>query len=46
VRVSIRLSLLWQRADWMLSVPPGGDWRTSASAVASLAGYTVFPGQG
>jgi hypothetical protein len=46
VRVSIRLSLLWQRADWMLVVPPGGDWRASASAVASLAGYTVFPGQG
>jgi hypothetical protein len=46
VRVSIQLSLLWHRADWMLSVPPGGDWRTSASALASLAGYTVFPGQG
>jgi hypothetical protein len=46
VRVSIQLEILWHRADWMLVVPPGGDWRTSASALASLAGYTVFPGQG
>jgi hypothetical protein len=46
VRVSIQLEILWHRTDWMLVVPQGGDWRTSASALASLAGYTVFPGQG
>ena len=46
VQVSIQLSLLWHRTDWMLVVPPGGDWRASASALGSLAGYTVFPGQG
>jgi hypothetical protein len=46
VRVSIQLTTLWHRTDWMMVVPPGGDWRTSASALASLAGYTIFPGQG
>jgi hypothetical protein len=46
VRVSIQLTTLWHRTDWMLVVPQGGDWRNSASALASLAGYTVFPGQG
>ena len=46
VRVSLQLKILWDRTDWMLVVPQGGDWRTSASPVASLAGYTIFPGQG
>jgi hypothetical protein len=26
--------------------PPGGDWGNSAAELSSLAGYTVFPGQG
>jgi hypothetical protein len=46
VRAATRLKILWYRTDWVLVAPQGGDWRNSASALASLAGYTVFPGQG
>ena len=46
VRASTRLQVLWDRTDWVLVAPPGGNWRDSASVLSSLAGYTVFPGQG
>jgi hypothetical protein len=46
VRASTRLQVLWDRTDWVLVAPPGGNWRGSASVLSSLAGYTVFPGQG
>lgn len=46
VRASTRLQVLWDRTDWALVAPPGGSWPNSASQLSSLAGYTVFPGQG
>jgi hypothetical protein len=46
VRASTRLQVLWDRTDWVLVAPPGGSWPNSASVLSSLAGYTVFPGQG
>ena len=46
VRASTRLQVLWDRTDWVLVAPPGGSWPGSASVLSSLAGYTVFPGQG
>ena len=46
VRASTRLQVLWDRTDWVLVAPPGGSWPASASVLSSLAGYTVFPGQG
>ena len=46
VRASTRLQVLWDRTDWVLVAPLGGSWRNSASVLSSLAGYTVFPGQG
>jgi hypothetical protein len=46
VRASTRLQVIWDRTDWVLVAPPGGAWPGSASVLSSLAGYTVFPGQG
>ena len=46
VRASTRLQVHWDRTDWVLVAPPGGSWPNSASVLSSLAGYTVFPGQG
>jgi len=38
-----RIEVLWQRGDWRVVAPPGGNWASSASSVSSLAGYTPFP---
>ena len=46
VRASVQLEAVWDGGDWKVVAPPGGDWGNSAAALSSLAGYTVFPGQG
>jgi len=46
VRASTRVEVVWQRGDWKVIAPPGGDWGNAAAQLTSLAGYTVFPGQG
>jgi hypothetical protein len=46
VRAVTRVQAAWDGADWKVIAPPGGDWATAASPLASLAGYTIFPGQG
>ena len=46
VRASIQMEAVWDGGDWKVVAPPGGDWGNSAAELSSLAGYTVFPGQG
>jgi hypothetical protein len=46
IRASTRVQVLWQGGDWRVVAPPGGDWGNAATQLTSLAGYTVFPGQG
>ena len=46
VRASTRVEVVWQGGDWRVVAPPGGDWGNAATQLTSLAGYTVFPGQG
>lgn len=46
VMASAQMEVIWEHGDWRLIAPPGGDWGNSAAPLASLAGYTVFPGQG
>ena len=41
-----RIEVLWQRGDWRVVAPPGGDWANSATSISSLTGYTTFPGEG
>jgi hypothetical protein len=41
-----RVQVTWDGTDWKVIAPPGGDWGNAASPLASLAGYTLFPGQG
>lgn len=41
-----RVQVTWDGADWKVIAPPGGDWGNTAAPLASLAGYTLFPGQG
>jgi hypothetical protein len=40
------MEAVWDGGDWKVVAPPGGDWGNSAAELSSLAGYTVFPGQG
>ena len=40
-----RIRLTWQRGDWRVTAPPGGNWASSATTTASLTGYTTFPGE-
>ncbi len=42
----IRVQAAWDGADWKVIAPPGGDWANMAGPLASLDGYTLFPGQG
>jgi hypothetical protein len=42
---STRIELIWQRGDWRVLAPPGGDWGNSATAISSMTGYTIFPGE-
>jgi hypothetical protein len=46
VRASVQMEAVWDGGDWKVVAPPGGDWGNSAAGLSSLAGYTVFPGQG
>jgi len=46
VRASVQMEVIWDGGDWKVVAPPGGDWGNSAAELSSLAGYTVFPGQG
>jgi hypothetical protein len=41
-----QIEVLWQRGDWRVIAPPGGDWANAAAAISSLTGYTTFPGEG
>lgn len=43
VRAVTRIRLAWQRGDWRVIAPPGGDWASSASPVSSMAGFTPLP---
>ncbi len=45
VLASTRIELIWQHADWRVLAPAAGDWASSATAISSLTGYTVFPGE-
>ena len=46
VRASTQIQVVWDGGDWKVLAPPGGDWGNAATELSSLAGYTVFPGQG
>jgi hypothetical protein len=46
VRAVTQVQVTWDGADWKVVAPPGGDWGNSAAPLASLDGYTTFPGQG
>ena len=46
VRASVQMEAVWDGGDWKVVAQPGGDWGNSAAALSSLAGYTVFSGQG
>jgi hypothetical protein len=43
VMTATRIALVWQRGDWRVIAPPGGDWGSSATPVSSLTGFTTFP---
>jgi hypothetical protein len=46
VRAVTQVQVTWDGTDWKVIAPPGGDWGNSAASLASLGGYTTFPGQG
>ena len=46
VMVATRIGVVWQRGDWRVVAPPGGNWASSATAISSLTGYTTFPNEG
>jgi hypothetical protein len=46
VLVVTRIEVAWQRGDWRVVAPAGGDWANSATAVSSMTGYTTFANQG
>jgi hypothetical protein len=39
------LQVRWQRGDWRLVAPPGGNFAAAASPAASLSGFTALPGR-
>lgn len=45
VRATTRVEVSWSGGDWRVVAPPGGDWGNAAASLASLSGYTLFPGQ-
>lgn len=45
VLASTRIQVIWQGGDWRVVAPPGGDWASSATAISSLTGYTLFPAE-
>jgi hypothetical protein len=46
VRAVAQVQVTWDGGDWKVIAPPGGDWGNSTAGLASLSGYTTFPGQG
>lgn len=40
-----QVQVTWYGGDWKVIAPPGGNWGNSAAQLASLDGYTIFPGQ-
>ena len=46
VQATTRVEVVWSGGDWRVVAPPGGDWGNAATALSSLSGYTIFPGQG
>ena len=46
IRASTQIQVIWDGGDWKVIAPPGGNWGNSAAGLPSLAGYTLFPGQG
>jgi hypothetical protein len=45
VWAATRIEAVWDGADWHVTAPPGASWANSATAISSLSGYTVFPGE-
>ncbi|WP_250283856.1 MULTISPECIES: hypothetical protein [unclassified Frankia] len=41
---AMRIELRWERGDWRIVVPPGGNWETVITRIASTAGFQLFPG--
>jgi hypothetical protein len=39
------VQVVWQRGDWRVVAPPGGNWANAATAISSPIGYTIFPGR-
>ena len=46
VTVAAQVQLQWIDGDWEVVAPDGGDWSNVSTELASLTGYTLFPGQG
>jgi hypothetical protein len=44
-RAVTRIEVVWQRGDWRVVAPPGGDWGNTAAPVTSLTGYISFGNQ-
>jgi len=40
-----RVQVVWQRGDWWVVAPSGGNWANAATAISSPAGFTIFPGR-
>jgi hypothetical protein len=45
VLAATRVQVVWQRGDWRVVAPPGGNWANAATAISSPIGYTIFPGR-
>jgi hypothetical protein len=45
VLAATRVQVIWQRGDWRVVAPPGGNWANAATAIPSPLGYTIFPGR-
>ena len=46
VLAATRIEVIWRRGDWRVVAPAGGDWANAATAISSLTGYRIFPGEG
>ena len=46
VLAATRIEVVRLHGDWRVVAPPGGDWASSATAISSLSGYRIFPGEG
>ncbi len=44
-RAVTRIEVVWQRGDWRVIAPPGGNWGNTAAPVTSLSGYISFRNQ-